>query len=87
MRLKRIIVSADSILRIFHNGALTKTLDGVPDGARCVQTAIDHVSGDIILFVEHESYDDVPPHAVPDAKTIRLKDVRQVYEHVERKSK
>lgn len=58
-RLKRLQITPEFLMRI-TSGTFTVTANGVPDGAKLVNTFVDEDTQLINLVIEHESYEPVP---------------------------
>lgn len=57
----------------FVEGAVVEVLSGIPSGARFCGYVIDSEKNNINMFVEHESFEEIPEEAIPPRHLIHVK--------------
>jgi len=84
-RIRRLLLSPESLLRTLANGALTKTLQGVPHDAKVGGGGYDLHKDVFVLLIEHESFEPLNDGDMIPEMYALFKDVRQQYERIVRK--
>lgn len=78
MRMKRIGISPEIIRMMMTDGMAYRVTKGLPDGCRVRQISPDFQTGLVWIFVEHESFEDIPegssiPAYAPEMERLVLK--------------
>lgn len=58
-RLKRITINPEAFLHIMADNTAWRVAQGVPKGARLTNTVMDPHTGNLVIFIEHESFEEI----------------------------
>lgn len=66
MRIKRIAFAPEMILDLFTTSdQMDISCVGLPTGCAYRGMIMDPTTGELVLFIEHESFEDIPPKSAP----------------------
>ncbi len=64
IRVKRVAIAPDALIRFMNNGMSWKTIKGVPAGTRVRGFTIDPATQVLQLFIEHDSFEEISPYTL-----------------------
>ena len=73
MRVRRFEISPEAFPMQFTKGMKFKVEEGIPEGATFRGFAVDPMRNLLVVFVEHESFDEIPVAGEPPLDTISIR--------------
>lgn len=78
-RYRRFVLEGDSLTWLFETGLKFEVIEGFPEGSKFLGFSQDPLTNSMIVFVEHESFEEVKDGGFPLTEEIEVRDIRGNY--------